>query len=228
MGRLARDARLLATILSSDTAASLAKQLWSDSLAIAQRCRDHAFVQGIATGKLDRAAFQHYVAQDAFFLDAFARAYALCVNDAPDDASAQAFSALRAAVDGELELHRAYAVRWGVALSADPSEATAAYTEFLLRIAADEPPGHAAAAMAPCMRLYAWLGQELEAITPEFSPYREWVDTYSSAEFDAHAAGLERLVDALPTDDEAAAAHYGRAMELELAFFESALASAQG
>ena len=51
---------------------------------------------------------------------------------------------------------------------------TAAYTNFLLAVAALEPVGHIAAAMTPCMRLYAYLGQQLAAQTKPDSPYREW------------------------------------------------------
>lgn len=183
-------------------------------------------MRGIASGRLGREAFQHYVAQDAFFLDAFARAYALCMAKAPDRASMRGFKALLDAVEDELELHDSYARRWGVELAADPTDATRAYTDFLLRVASLEPAGHAAAAMAPCMRLYAWLGQELALVASETSPYSEWIEAYASAAFEEHAAALEALLDALPSDAEVAASHYATAMRLELAFFDSALSGA--
>jgi thiaminase/transcriptional activator TenA len=212
---MARDAGLLATSLR-------AERLWAGSLAVAERCRDHPFLRGIASGELDRRAFEHYVGQDAFFLDAFERAYALCVARAPGRRSMRAFKALLDAVDEELELHAGYAERWGVELAPAPTAATRAYTDFLLRTASLEPVGHAAAAMAPCMRLYAWLGRELEPDASESSPYREWIETYGSADFERHAASLEALLDTLAVDEDVAAAHYARAMELELAFFDSA------
>ncbi len=201
----------------------LSSDFWQRSLPIAERCRDHPFVRGIASGELERAAFQRYVAQDAFFLDAFARAYALCVAKAPDRETVTGFKALLDAVDDELGLHRSYAERWGVGLTADPTEPTRAYTDFLLQVASLEPPGHAAAAMAPCMRLYAWLGQQLAPVASKDSPYAEWIDTYASGEFEEHAAALEELLDTLPSDVGTAGAHYARAMRLELAFFESSL-----
>jgi thiaminase/transcriptional activator TenA len=182
-------------------------------------------VQGIASGRLERSVFQHYVAQDAFFLEAFARAYALCVARAPDCESMRAFMKLLDAVDDELELHRSYAERWEVNLVAVPTEATRAYTDFLLRVASLESPAHTTAAMAPCMRLYAWLGQQLKPVALRDSPYYEWVETYSSDEFDAHAAALEALVDRLTGDESTLYSHYSTAMRLELAFFESSLAS---
>jgi thiaminase (transcriptional activator TenA) len=92
----------------------------------------------------------------------------------------------------------------------------------LVAVAALEPVGHIAAAMTPCMRLYAFLGQGLAARTKPESPYREWVETYSSAEFDALARRLEGLLDRYGGDHDRLAVLYHRAMELELGFFDAA------
>lgn len=199
-------------------------ELFDENLDLAEACRDHPFVQGIATGALDRGAFCFYVGQDAVFLDAFARAYALALAKAPDR---EAMAAFRALLDGaldELGLHRSYAERWGADLAVDPAPATRAYTDFLLRVAALEPAGAICAAMAPCMRLYAWLGQQLAPVAAPDSPYREWVDTYAAPEFDALARTLEALLDRLGRDEAVERDHYRTAMRLELAFFHAAFA----
>ena len=76
--------------------------------------------------------------------------------------------------------------------------------------------------MTPCMRLYAFLGQQLSSkLNPE-SPYREWVETYSGAEVEALASRLEELLGRYGGDPERLAWLYRRAMELELAFFRAA------
>lgn len=199
-----------------------AGDLFTANLDLAEECLSHPFVQGIATGNLARGAFCFYVAQDAVFLDAFVRAYALALAKAPDR---EAMHALKALLDGaldELALHRSYAERWGVDIAVEAAPATRAYTDFLLRVAALEPAGHACAAMAPCMRLYAWLGQQLAPRVDDASPYKEWVDTYADPGFDELAAGLEDLLDRLDGDPAAHASHYRTAMELELAFFAAA------
>ena len=59
----------------------LADRLWSDNSELAQAALAHPFVRGLANGGLPRNAFQFYVAQDAFFLEAFARAYAVVNED---------------------------------------------------------------------------------------------------------------------------------------------------
>lgn len=201
---------------------STASELFLTNRDLAEMCHEHPFIKGVASGGLERSAFTFYVAQDATFLEAFVRAYALCLAKAPDRQSMDAFKALLDGGFEELSLHHSYADRWGVDLEAAAAPATKAYTDFLLRVAALEPVGHACAAMAPCMRLYAWLGRELEPIAPADSPYRQWVDTYAGRDFQQLAATLEGLLDELGGDETIIARHYRSAMELELNFFAAA------
>lgn len=56
-----------------------------------------------------RHAFQHYVSQDAFFLKAFAQAYALALCQTTDTQERQTLQDLLQGVDKELEMHKAYA-----------------------------------------------------------------------------------------------------------------------
>jgi thiaminase/transcriptional activator TenA len=76
------------------------------------------------------------------------------------------------------------------------------------------------AAMTPCMRLYAFLGQSLMART--VAPlYSEWVKTYADPGFEALAGRLETLLDQHATDTETVRINYRRAMELEHGFFDA-------
>jgi thiaminase (transcriptional activator TenA) len=152
----------------------------------------------------------------------FCRAYALALAKSPDREGLIAFRELLDGAGDELRLHKGYAARWGVDLDRAADPATLAYTDFLLAVAALEPVGHIAAAMTPCMRLYAFLGQQLAAHTKPDSPYREWVETYSSGEFEALARRLEGLLDRYGGDHDRLAVLYHRAMELELRFFDAA------
>lgn len=203
--------------------AGLAEQLWIDNAGLAAQILEHPFVRGIAGGTLQVESFKRYVAQDAYFLEAFARAYARCLADSTERPDLIAFSRLIAGVIGELELHAAYARRWAVDLAGVvPTAATAAYTGFLERCAREGNIGATVAAMTPCMRLYAWLGQTL-ATTHVAPLYAEWVTTYASAEFEALAMILERLLDRHGLQAQIAAANYRRAMQLELEFFAANL-----
>jgi thiaminase/transcriptional activator TenA len=201
----------------------VSRRLWCANRDLAQRCLEHPFVQGLALGSLPRERFAAYVAQDASFLESFARAYALAIAHSPDRASLIAFNALLQGVLEELELHAGYASRWGIDLeSTTPLAATTAYTGVLLSTAQAGDPGLICAAMTPCLRLSAWLGQQLRAQVghPDHA-YTAWINTYAHPEFEALAGQLESLVDRLASTDSAMEATYRRAMELELAFFQA-------
>ncbi len=199
-----------------------AEDLWKRNSDTADVCLAHPFVQGIGSGDLSRERFRVYVAQDAYFLDAFARAYALALAKTPDREGIAIFKDLLVGVFEELTLHEGYAARWGVSLESEPLPSTSSYCDFLLRTASLEPVGHTAAAMAPCMRLYAFLGQQLAPKLNSESPYREWVETYSSRDFETLASRLDGLLDRFGGEPGRLVQLYRRAMELELAFFQAA------
>jgi thiaminase (transcriptional activator TenA) len=199
---------------------TLSAALWSDSADVAADVLAHPFVRGIGDGSLSKEAFAGYVAQDAFFLESFARADALALARSTDTSTLLTVADLLAGVRQELGLHASYASEWGIDMAGvEPLPATLAYTEFLLATAATQELGVIFAAMTPCMRLYAWLGASLDAETA--GPYAQWVQTYADPEFESTAAALERLLDEQP-DTPAVRTAYRRAMRLELAFFEAA------
>ncbi|WP_123024991.1 thiaminase II/PqqC family protein [Mycolicibacterium stellerae] len=200
---------------------TLSAQLWSDSADVAADVLAHPFVRGIGDGSLPRELFAGYLAQDAFFLESFARAYALALARSKDTATLLTLADLLAGVRQELGLHASYASSWGIDMArVEPLPATLAYTEFLLATACTQDLGVIYAAMTPCMRLYAWVGSSLDADIA--GPYAQWVATYADPEFEATAAALERLLDDQADDTAAARTAYRRAMRLELEFFEAA------
>ena len=206
---------------------SLARRLWVDSTDLADATLAHPFVRGLGDGSLPRERFAGYVAQDAFFLQAFARAYAMAVVRSPDRAGLEAFADLLAGVREELRLHDGVAAREGIDLTGvAPAPATSAYTDFLLATAATGGLGEICAAMTPCMRLYAHLGQSLEGRSA--GAYAEWVSTYADPGFEELAATLERLLDRYADDTPDVARAYRRAMELELGFFAAAWSPGDG
>jgi thiaminase/transcriptional activator TenA len=200
----------------------LAARLWSANADLAEACLEDAFVRGLGNGSLPIDQFRAYVAQDAFFLEAFARAYALALARSPDRVGLEAFHSLIGGVLDELRLHAAYASRWQVDLSSNtPSAATLAYTNFLLATASLQSVAETCAAMTPCMRLYAFLGQQLARIGTGDNPYHEWIDTYADPAFEALAARLESLLERYATNSATVRTAYRRAMQLELAFFQA-------
>ena len=200
---------------------SLARRLWQANADWAQKILAHPFVQGLGDGSLPLGRFKSYVAQDAYFLDACARAYAFCLAHGTSRDDLYGFSELIAGVLEELKLHESYTEKLQISLDGvTPLAATQAYVDFLLGNARQGVLGETIAGMTPCMRLYAYLGQTLakKDVAPA---YADWVSTYSDPGFEALAVRLEALLDRHAVDSPAVRANYRRAMELEYGFFDA-------
>ncbi len=202
---------------------SIAAQLWETNQDLAIGCLNNAFVQGIGNGSLPRSNFAYYVGQDAFFLEAFARAYSIAAAKVPDWKGFGVFHDLAAGVLQELQLHQSYATQWDVNLQdVQPGTATRRYTDFLLATAWSQEVGVTIAAMLPCMKLYAFLGQKLAANGIPDHAYADWIRIYSSNEFEPLADQLAALADSYTVGSPLARSTYRYAMQCELDFFQAA------
>ncbi|OYD92315.1 TenA family transcriptional regulator [Nostoc sp. 'Peltigera membranacea cyanobiont' 210A] len=202
---------------------TLSNELWAANQDLAQACLEHPFVQGIGDGTLERAKFAYYVGQDAFFLEAFARAYSIAAAKAPDWLGFTTFHNLASGVLEELRLHSGYASEWGVNLYAvEPASATRRYTDFLLATAWSKDVGLTAAAMSPCMRLYAFLGEKLACNGIPNHQYADWIRTYSGADFQPLTQQIENLVDNYAATNSVVYSTYRYAMFCERDFFQAA------
>jgi thiaminase (transcriptional activator TenA) len=202
---------------------NLSSELWVENQDLAQACLEHPFVQGIGNGTLKQEKFADYVGQDAFFLEAFARAYSIAAAKAPDWQGFTTFHNLAGGVMEELNLHEGYATQWGVNLrDLEPGFATRRYTDFLLATAWGGDVGLTAAAMSPCMRLYAFLGTSLAVNGIPNHQYSDWIRTYSSVEFQPLAQQLESLVDNYASNSSVVHSTYRYAMFCEREFFQAA------
>lgn len=202
---------------------SIAAELWEANQELAIASLNNNFVQGIGNGTLAKSKFAYYVGQDAFFLEAFARAYSIAAAKVPDWQGFGVFHGLAEGVLQELQLHQGYAAQWGVNLQdVQPGSATRRYTDFLLATAWSQEVGVTIAAMLPCMKLYAFLGQKLAANGIPDHAYFEWIRTYSSNEFEPLADQLAALADRYTVDSPMVRSAYRYAMQCELDFFQAA------
>jgi thiaminase/transcriptional activator TenA len=202
---------------------SIAEELWQTNQDLAIACLENPFVQGIADGSLPKFKFAYYVGQDAFFLEAFARAYSIAAAKAPNWQSFGIFHDLASGVLQELQLHQSYASEWAVDLrSVEPGSATRRYTDFLLATAWSQDVGTTTAAMLPCMKLYAFLGQRLAQDGIPDHAYANWIRTYSSDEFEPLAVQLAQLANQYATLTDSVRSAYRYAMQCELDFFQAA------
>ena len=159
-----------------------AKHIWDKQLG-------HPFVKGIGNGSLDEEKFKNWVRQDYRYLIEFSRifAWAAAKSDRLESMSWYAFG-LNLTLNTEMQLHRDYAKRFDI--TAEELEqvpmwpTTRAYTDFLVRTAADGDMADLVAALLPCAWGYAYIGQHLaKGNPPNDQRYVDWITMYSSKEF---------------------------------------------
>jgi thiaminase/transcriptional activator TenA len=165
----------------------------------------HPFVLKLADGTLPEACFRRYLVQDYLFLIHFARAYGLAAFKAETLADIRlAATGLSALVDREMQLHVAYCRKRGMSeadmAAAEETEATLAYTRYVLErgLAGDLLDLHVA--LAPCIIGYAEIGRELLAdprSRRHGNPFWAWIEMYAADDYQAVSAGHAAHMDAL-------------------------------
>jgi thiaminase (transcriptional activator TenA) len=178
----------------SDALYEAARPIWEAQLA-------HPFVRGIGDGTLAEERFKRWIRQDYRYLLEFSRvfAWAAAKADRVEEISWYA-SALHLTLNTEMDLHRRYAERFGIGrdeLEREPMwPTTRAYTDFLVRTAADGDMLDLLAALLPCAWGYVHIGKRLAAEPrPSDARYAEWIDQYASPEFEQAAEWLRRELD---------------------------------
>ena len=201
---------------------------------------DHPFVQGLGDGTLPEAAFRHYLIQDFLFLIQFARAYGLAAYKADTLAEIRAASdGLKALVEVEMDLHRAYCADWGLdeaALEAAEADgATLAYTSYVLERGLAGDLLELRVALAPCVVGYGEIGARLRAdpaTRTDGNPYASWIEMYAGGEYQEFMRSEVSALDALAARRggsarfEQLSATFRAATRLEAAFWQASLDAA--
>lgn len=186
------------------------------------------FVQALVDGSLREDDFTFYLAQDALYLNGYARALAALAARATETSAQQFWSeASTGAITEEAELHRVWMAERPEAARTTASPVTRAYTDFLLATALGEDRAVGAAGVLPCFWLYAQVGVGIPEV-PSDHPYAAWLQTYRDPGFVAAVQGaleqVEReMAGASPAVRAAAARAYLLACRHELEFFEQGL-----
>jgi thiaminase/transcriptional activator TenA len=182
------------------------EELLAEALPIWDAQLEHPFVRGIADGTLPEDTFRRWVVQDYLYLKEFARvfAWAAAKSDRLESMGWYA-SALDLTLNTEMELHRQYARRFGLTPQDLENGAmwptNRAYTDFLVRTAADGDLAELVAALLPCAWGYVHIGRKLAAEAPPSDRrYAEWIAQYASPEFVAAADWLRAEMERLARD----------------------------
>jgi thiaminase (transcriptional activator TenA) len=168
---------------------SLTERLYEAARPIWDAQLEHPFVKGIGDGSLPPETFKRWVLQDYRYLKEFSRIFAWAVAKAQRLESMGWYAqVLNMTLNTEMALHRSYAARFEI--TPEELEATVmwpttrAYTDFLVRTAADGDMSELLAALLPCAWGYLHIGQALaDGAPPEDQRYRDWIEQYASDEF---------------------------------------------
>lgn len=207
-------------------------QAWQRNHALYQRILDLPFNRDLTRGTLDQAAFQHYMIQDAHYLEGFARALSLAsAKGRTADHVVHFAGAAQVAIIVERSLHADYFTKFGISqaafAAARPSPVCDHYVSYLLRVAALDPFEVTLAALLPCFWIYREVGRHIHASAATPNPYQAWIDTYAGVEFAEAVDAVIRIVDDVAKDASPAAIarmHHAftRATQLEWMFWDSA------
>ncbi len=209
------------------TGAGFCARAWADASRLVEAIVHHPFNVSLAEGSLPRDTFEHYLAQDSSYLDAFARALSAAAVLSPTRRDAAVWStAARDTLLVERELHD----RWlsGVP-DIEPSPTCLAYSSWLESTALRGRYDVLCAAVLPCFWVYEHVGRSLLARCGDLGehPYGEWLATYSSEEFSALAQAARDATERAASEGTSSSiAEMGRAFErateLEWLFWDAA------
>ncbi|WP_170370369.1 thiaminase II [Ruegeria arenilitoris] len=163
----------------------------------------HAFVEGLKDGTLPRAAFLHYLRQDYVFLIHFSRAWALAVVKSETHAEMLAASrTVNGLISEEMKLHIGICEAEGISqdeLFATPERPeNLAYTRYVLEAGYSGDLLDLLAALAPCVMGYGEIGTRLAAEAAS-DTYRDWINAYSSSEYQEACQAVGELLDSALT-----------------------------
>lgn len=213
-------------------AKTFSAEAWRRNLQVYEKILEMPFNRELASGQLRADRFQHYMIQDAHYLEGFARALSLASAKGIDADHVVHFAgAAQTAIVVERSLHADYFTAFGVSTkdfaAAEPSPVCEHYVSWLLRTAALEPFEVVIAALLPCFWIYREVGRHILARAAKPNPYQAWIDTYAGEEFEvavdqviAVADGIARHVS--PRTLAAMHRAFGRATQLEWMFWDSA------
>ena len=184
--------------------ASFCDLLRDDCATTWRALHDHPFIRQLAAGTLEPDRFRFYVEQDLYFLPELARAVALGISRAEDDAEMRHFAEEVAIVVGrELENQRELlrritelgATDCGGAACAAP--ATVAYGGYLVATAYRGGAVEVMTALLPCTWSYADVAVALAPEVADHPVYAEWVRFFSRPDYVELIAGRRATLDRL-------------------------------
>lgn len=158
---------------------------WKEAAPIYKDILKMPYIQALMQGTLDPERFKFYIAQDARYLEQYARVLAIIgARIQRKDHVLQFIRFAEGAIVVESALHAGYFDRLGIIEHPPMAPACHHYTSYLLATAATAPVEVALAAVLPCFWIYKAAGDHILLYQNKVNnPYQTWIDTYAGEDF---------------------------------------------
>ncbi|MBN9297387.1 MAG: thiaminase II [Filimonas sp.] len=201
---------------------------WEASKPVYNDILELDFIKELMQGDLALEKFQFYIAQDAIYLEHFARALALIAARAHRVEDALAFTRFaEGAIVVENALHDSYFKDFNIQQTGI-GPTCHHYIHFLKSTASLDAVEVAMAAVLPCFWIYKEVGDYIYANQHKGdNPYQKWIDTYAGEEFGVLVQQAISICDhaaaqCTPAQQEAMTVAFVTASKLEWQFWQSA------
>ena len=151
------------------------------------------FLDAVGDGSLPDEAFNRWLVQDYLFVQGFTRFLALAAARTPRPAQSAMIDGL-AALDAELGWFEEHVAERGLDLAGEAHPTCRRYVDFLVAAAYTEPMEVLLAILYGVEVAYTVAWGKLDAT----GPYAEFIERWTTPEFQQYVAELLRLADAHP------------------------------
>ena len=194
------------------------------------RATRHPFIEELGSGTLPVEKFRRYFLQDYVFVTDLARMSGIAIARAPDLTSARPVHDFLANLMGAEDalFLRAFAdldIPESTFRAVKPLPTTAAFGDFLVRLAYESAWEEICAAMLVTEGVYLEWGERLngEGARPENPFYREWIEIHTAATLGPFVAFLTNVVDGAPESLSAdIAVAFEKTLTYEVGFWDMA------
>ncbi|XP_060076762.1 uncharacterized protein LOC132556373, partial [Ylistrum balloti] len=149
------------TVRTSDTE-SLSEYMWNKTEAIRNKTLSSYFVQGIANGSLNPTALGGYMVQDSVYCYEVKHSIDISVDRATDGELKEYLRMKSASYE---RYYKDLFNKWRIEspTGINLSKACESYVDYERKVAATEDTIYMIVAMIPCMKLWPWLGQQVQS-----------------------------------------------------------------
>ena len=150
---------------------------------IIEEIKSMNFIKEMINNTLREDIFEFYIHQDAIYLEHYAKSL-LIISSKLEDTGYRHFLSDNAisVIKEEISMQQQYTMDKNNNNKISP--ACFMYTNYLLRVSYSEDVSISLAAILPCFWIYWVIGKYIKEQSTENNKYMEWINTYSSDEFE--------------------------------------------